>query len=171
MAKGTAQRKSRETANAAQAFADYVAMGPGRSIRKLHDRYKQNPSNAPAKSLDTLFDWSGKFHWQDRLTEATTAEAERKLQEAVELDADTFVETSRILNERVKWTTPHDLDAVVKMRESVRKPTPKGGTSVSVTVTITPQQREIAERIAASRGVPADDVIAEIEAYLQEQRA
>jgi predicted amino acid-binding ACT domain protein len=84
------------------------------------------------------------------------------LKEAAELDADTFLVTSRLLNERVKMTMAVDTDHVVKVRESVRKAVPKGGASVSVNVSV--EVRQLAEQLAKSMGVSADELIADAEA-------
>lgn len=148
--------QSRETPNAALAFADYVAMGPGRSLRALHERYcQQDADKVPTRRFETLADWSVKYHWQERIEHAASDRAQRLLEEAAELDADTFLQTSRLLNERVKWTDAGHLDAVVKMRESVRKPAPKGGTSVNVNVTV--QLQQMVDRIAEEEGLTDDE--------------
>lgn len=50
----------RETPRAAAAFADYCAMGPGRSLRKLADK--------TGTKLAQLGQWSTRFAWQERIT-------------------------------------------------------------------------------------------------------
>jgi len=66
-------RQAGETPKAHAAFLDYVRMGPGRSLRKLHERYCQQSDNEPAtespptQRLRTLADWSVRFAWQKRL--------------------------------------------------------------------------------------------------------
>jgi len=66
-------RQAGETPKAHAAFLDYVRMGPGRSLRKLHERYCQQSGNEPAtespptQRLRTLADWSVRFDWQKRL--------------------------------------------------------------------------------------------------------
>lgn len=157
------QPKRTESAKAAAAFRRYVALGDGRSLRKLADADVQRGlyKNATA-ALRTYAEWSVKHHWQQRLEEAATAEAERMLEEAARLDAETFLATSRLLNERAKWTDAGHLDAVVKMRESVRKPQPKGGTSVNVRVSV--EVRQLAERYAEQLGVDPEELIRDAEA-------
>lgn len=154
--------QSRETPNAALAFADYVAMGPGRSLRALHERYcQQDADKVPTRRFETLADWSVKYHWQERIEHAASDRAQRLLEEAAELDADTFLQTSRLLNERIKYSTRDHLDAVIKMRESVRKPAPKGGTSVNVKVSV--EVRQLAEQMAEQLGIDPEELIREAE--------
>ena len=133
MADSPAQRHypKTESADAAQAFADYVALGKGRTLESLQKRYKADTRPVPTRRLSTLKVWSSAFKWQDRIKTAVTEEAERKLEEAAQLDAETFYETSVLLNDRVKYTTRHHLDEIVKMRESVRRPPVKGTVEVT----------------------------------------
>jgi hypothetical protein len=75
----------RETPRAQQAWADYLAMGAGRSLEKLLAAYRVRQESAgrtsvPAVRLRTLYDWSSAFGWQDRLSEI----AERESQETIE---------------------------------------------------------------------------------------
>jgi hypothetical protein len=174
MADSTAQPKSKETAKAAEAFAHYVALGPSRSLRKLAADYvRQNRYKTATTALRILQDWSVNFKWQDRIITAMTEEADKKLEEAAALDADTSLKTSIELNKRAEYIDAMKMDELIRMRETVRKPMLKGNStsvSVGVNITITQEQREIAERIAATRGVPADDVIAEIESFLRGEK-
>ncbi len=68
-----------ETKKAYQAFIDYALMGPGRSLRQLHARYRaQNgiepgTEKPPTRRLSTLGEWSSKYAWQKRI-EAWTEE-------------------------------------------------------------------------------------------------
>ena len=158
----TAQPKPSTDAEAA--FNDYVGLGDGRSLRKLHARYQDDPNPTPTKRLKTLKEWSARYGWQDRIRQAETEAAEEKLRLAAMLDADTFLHSSRLLNERMRYATREHADAIVKMRESVRKPAPKGGTSVSVNVSL--EIREIVERIAEEDGL-TDDEKAELAAAVQ----
>lgn len=61
----------RETPRAAQAWADYLALGPDRSLAKLHAQYearqKHGESTAPTTTLRQLEKWSAAFDWQGRL--------------------------------------------------------------------------------------------------------
>jgi hypothetical protein len=64
----------REGPRPRQAWADYVAMGPGRSLESLLERYR-NVASAPTNRLNTLKEWSVAFHWQDRLGAIADQEA------------------------------------------------------------------------------------------------
>lgn len=152
----TAQRKSRISPKAEEAFADYVALGPDRSYRALAAEYvKQNRYKTETTAFNAIAKWAGKYRWQDRIAEAANARSSEMLEAAAELDAGTFLETSRLLNERIGHTSPLQLDAVIKMRESVRKPAPKGGTNVNVSVSI--EVERVVERIAEEDGLTEDE--------------
>jgi hypothetical protein len=81
--------RARESKAAHAAFLDYVRMGPRRSIRQLHAQYVKQTSSTPqadsvpTSSLKTLFTWSARHGWQDRLT-AYQEERDRREQEAWE---------------------------------------------------------------------------------------
>jgi len=60
----------RETNKAKQAFEDYFNMGPGRSLRALHEEYCQRTKDKPpTKRFETIATWSTKHHWQDRIAQ------------------------------------------------------------------------------------------------------
>jgi len=64
----------RETNNAKRAFEDYLAMGDGRSLRKLQEHYRQRnqegtKSRSPTVRMSTLREWSMRHHWQARIAE------------------------------------------------------------------------------------------------------
>lgn len=70
-----------ESPKARQAWADYVALGPGRSLEALVERYqteKGSGRSVPSVRLATLADWSRSFGWQARLQ----AQADRAAAEA-----------------------------------------------------------------------------------------
>lgn len=62
-----------ETARAHTAFLDYVRQGPGRSVRTLCARYRvqtegePRAEKPPTTRLATLFEWSTRHAWQERL--------------------------------------------------------------------------------------------------------
>jgi hypothetical protein len=156
---------------AAQAFQDFVALGPSRSLRKLHEIYcQQSDIKPPTKRFRTLAEWSTVFGWQDQIVNAATAISERMLNEAAELDADTFLKTSKGLNSRVDETSAKNMDIrdVIQIRESVRKPAPKGSASVDVSVNVNVQVRQALERIARERGLSVEDVLVEADRVLAE---
>jgi len=122
----------KESAEAAECFAAYVAMGVNRSLRKLAtELVRQNQYKTETKALNSIARWSTQHNWQDRIEQAATERAERMLREAGELDADTFLRTSRHLHRQVNDFSSYP-DTVIKIRESVRKPMPKGGAQVDV---------------------------------------
>lgn len=124
------------TPKAAEAFADYVAMPPGeRSLRGLCDRYRQRgASKSPTTRYETLFIWSTNYGWQDRIANAVTDLTRQRLEQAAELDADTYRTTSQLLNERVGYTTHHHLDAIIDIRAAVKPALPK--TEIAGTVNV-----------------------------------
>ncbi len=72
-------RRDGESKRAHAAFVDYALMGPGRSLRQLHAKYRErivsgsSAEKPPTTRLPTLFAWSSKYEWQKRI-EAWTAE-------------------------------------------------------------------------------------------------
>lgn len=133
------------TDKAAEAFADYVELGPGRSLSRLASVYKSSTIPTPTKTLRTLTGWSSKYQWQARISEAVTQAVTRKLELAAELDADTFLKTSERLNETVSgpgFIGPAD---VTRIRESVRKPEAKTTVDVTHSGTIKHAHRDMSQ--------------------------
>lgn len=64
----------RETPDARQAFNDYLAMGPDRSLEKLVAVYQSDTENAPTTRLRTLKAWSAAHQWQTHLADIADAE-------------------------------------------------------------------------------------------------
>ncbi len=97
----------RETARAKTAYADYLAMGPGRSLEKLLAVYLQRrqgggEATVPARRLRTLEQWSASFGWQARLLEIANREA-REAEEKQRAHIRSIMETGYALpHERVK---------------------------------------------------------------------
>jgi hypothetical protein len=66
-------RLDQESEAAHRAFLDYVHQGTRRSIRQLHTRYVEQTSSSdqaekpPTTKLSTLFTWSSKHQWQERV--------------------------------------------------------------------------------------------------------
>jgi hypothetical protein len=96
-----------ETSRACQAWADYVAMGPDRSLDKLLNAYRMRTS-APTTELTTLKRWSRAFGWQERLQTIADAEVvaaverERAYQrEIMDTGYATPLERVRLLKEMV----------------------------------------------------------------------
>lgn len=82
--------------------------------------------------MRSLSHWSVEYRWQARVAEAATAISARMLEEAAELDADTFLKTSQRLNELVAGPGFIDPANVTRIRESVRKPESKSTASIDV---------------------------------------
>ncbi len=149
----------RETVEAKAAFAAYVSLGHGRSLQKLADlRVSQGLAKTSASALVLAKRWSSRHNWQSRIEQAVTDRAERMLREASEIDADTFLTTSRHLHRQV--TQYGDFpDTTIKIRESVRKPMPKGGAQVSVNVSV--EVRHLAEQLAKQAGCTVEELLAD----------
>jgi hypothetical protein len=117
VADSAAQRKKsrlpqHESKDALIAFADYVELqrdpeADRGSLRELHEKYRrQSDRKPPTRRLKTLEDWSAAFHWQERLEGALNEAVQNDLDEAARLDAHTFVESSRIINKRMHYSSP-----------------------------------------------------------------
>lgn len=72
-----------ETSRAKQAYADYVRLGPDRSLEKLLAHYREL-AKAPTKQLSALKAWSSAHGWQGRLK----ADAEADIRVARERQAE-----------------------------------------------------------------------------------
>lgn len=151
-----------ETPKAAAAFADYVALGPSRSLRTLAAQYvAQNRYKTNSTACNILRDWSVKYRWQERIAEAITERTMAMLAEASELDAETFLATSREYRRRTDRTMIEamNLNDVHPLRDRVKLSATK---APSITVNVTIMQE--AERLAAELGIPADELLKEAEA-------
>lgn len=83
-------RKIRESTRAAAAYAIYAAMGPGRSLAKLHRELKALPEwTAKVPSERRLENWSSKLSWQARVKEYDMQRAEERRMEREALKAAT----------------------------------------------------------------------------------
>lgn len=121
-----------ETARAREAFAEYVAMGPDRSLRKLAERHGKTRSY-----VVQLERWSSEHHWQDRIKALATEQIER----ASEFRAGTYVAITQEYYKRVVEDEPMrhvmQLDALnsifdrVKPKESLEV-TGKGGGPITL---------------------------------------
>lgn len=131
------------TPRAAEAFDLYVAMGPRRSLRALaRELVQQNLYKTTTVAFRQLGEWSSKYGWSDRIASAATAIAESRLEQAAELDADTFFKTSELLAEAIEDDVT-TLDEVLTIRASVRKPVAKAPTlNINVNLIV----KELAEK-------------------------
>jgi hypothetical protein len=73
----------RETAKAQEAFNDYYAMGPERSIPKLAEQYRSSIGAVPTRQLSRLLLWSQRHNWQQRIKDLLAQERERILAEGI----------------------------------------------------------------------------------------
>jgi hypothetical protein len=161
---------SQESTRAAEAFAIYTAMGPGRSLTALaHVLVERNWYKTVPTARSVVGGWSAKHRWQERLAAAITAQTEEMLAKAVEIDARSFLRTSELIAKRLGYAEPEHLDAIIKMRESVRKPEPRGN-SQTINVNLSVTLRAIVERVASERGLEYEEVLAEAERTLREGR-
>ncbi|MGH2354095.1 MAG: hypothetical protein ACRDJN_21015 [Chloroflexota bacterium] len=93
---------ARETARARQAWADYLALGPGRSLEGLLDRYQSAPKAPPTRRLKTLKAWSRAYGWQARLGELADREARAAEQAEAAYRRSIMAEGFGLAHERVK---------------------------------------------------------------------
>ena len=82
-------RITKESQKAHSAFMDYFLMGPGRSYRKLLDKYVQQAANEhqtiepPTRRWNTISTWTVRYHWQARVARQ------------IEIDNDIFLDQYR----------------------------------------------------------------------------
>jgi hypothetical protein len=62
---------------AATAFADYLLLGPDRSLEKLFRLYRTRPEGGPTRQLSKLKEWSSEYGWQERIKLIAAAQVER----------------------------------------------------------------------------------------------
>ena len=75
----------RESIRAKASFEDYFAIGPGRSLRKLHKQYcQQTGQEPPTKRFKTLALWSRVHKWQDRIAQREAEIAATRMQDIIE---------------------------------------------------------------------------------------
>ncbi len=113
------------TPKAATAFRDLIErkMRHGdATLTGLIASYRARTEPVPTRQLSTLKKWSAEYGWRERIARAETEAAEQALADAAIIDAETFLKSSKLLAERMNLSTPLHVDAVVKIRESVRKP-------------------------------------------------
>jgi len=109
-----------EPRTANTALRDYYEMGVGRSLRGLVDQYRNNLQektqvNPPSLRLSTVFTWSTKYSWQERVDLMTGVdlkaanEAKRK---ALEEKAQRWVDRQNEVRER-DWSQGEQLRELV----------------------------------------------------------
>ena len=95
------------------AFERYFRLGAKRSIERLHEAMQ---AEGDAPSLRTLYGWSSKCGWQDRLAElerkAREAEQEVFIEEIREMDKRHVKEALLLQQKGAEWLATMDLKAV-----------------------------------------------------------
>jgi len=96
-----------------QAFDHYWTLGADRSIEKLHLELRQVGRGV---GLRTLYDWSSRFHWQDRLTDlernAREAEDRQRITAIREMAARQAREALLLQQKGAEWLTSLTTDQV-----------------------------------------------------------
>lgn len=87
-----AKESVKETAKSAQAFADYVALGPNRSLRGLAEQYAQQGAYKTATTAFRIIGaWSTDHQWQERLKELS----QRQVAESFALRSSLYLDILR----------------------------------------------------------------------------
>ena len=129
-------RVKSETQRANHALGDYVAMGPGRSLSKLHQKYTGDTLGEeipPTRWLGILKKWSSRYDWQARL--ARWAELERKRDETIWEDRrrqerEAEWEDAQSLRERAERMEQFPLAKVERVEDTYEDGRPKSVTIV-----------------------------------------
>ena len=129
------------TPKAATAFRDLIerkVRHGDSTLTGLIASYRARTEPVPTRQLSTLKKWSAEYGWRERISRVEAEAAEQALADAAIIDAATFLKSSRLLAERMNLSTPLHVDAIVKIRESVRKPqlTNSAGVNVGVQTTV-----------------------------------
>lgn len=160
------------TAKAAEAFAMYIAMGPSRSLTNLaYILVEQNQYKTSTTARGILAAWSKKYHWQSRIAAAATAKGEESQGKALEWGDSAFLRTAEELAKVLAELEPGNvalkmpyIDAVIKIRESVRRREPRGAqANVNVNVGFAVALRDAVNAIAAEEGLDPEEVLARAE--------
>jgi hypothetical protein len=122
----TLARRPGETLRAHAAFLDYVRMGPGRSLRKLFELYRDRSGieagseKPPTKRLNTLREWSVSYAWQKRL-EAWTVERGQRDQALWEQRRRELREADWQTGEKLREQANAALDQVPQFLKTTRR--------------------------------------------------
>ena len=91
-----------ESYRAKAAFADYLAMGPERSLPQLERIYRSRPGFAPTRQVSYLKRWSTTFGWQARLQAIADEEARKAMEREQAYRREIMEEGYGLKHERVK---------------------------------------------------------------------
>lgn len=93
----------KETARSVAAYSYYAAMGPGRSLAKLHRELQQDWVGRKVPTLRRIEEWSSKHGWQERVKAYDLERAEEKRREREKLIEATNQEHYRVGQETLQW--------------------------------------------------------------------
>lgn len=93
----------KETARAAAAYSYYAAMGPGRSLAKLHRELQQDWVGKKVPTLRRIEEWSAKLGWQERVKQYDLERAEEKRRAREKLIDKTNEEHYNVAQETLQW--------------------------------------------------------------------
>ncbi len=130
-----------ESADARQAWADYLAMGADRSLDKLAAQYRNGTTAALTRRRRTLATWSVDYGWQDRLR----AIADEQAAEAAEVRRSIYLRTIREYDRRTgeAMIQAMHLDSIHGVHDRMKPDAPNGdGISLTVPFTIVITERE-----------------------------
>ena len=109
--------------------------------------------------------WSVQHRWQERIASAVTTQGEELLAQITEFDIHALRISSELLYRQILTLQPSDIDEVIKIRQMVRRPEPRGGAE-SVNINLAVTLRAIVEQVAAEEGLDPEQVLAQAEKIL-----
>lgn len=92
----------KESPRARQAWADYLALGPDRSLEKLLAHYQRRTGSVPTRQLSRLKRWSTDHGWQSRLAAIADAAAKEAAEAEATYRRSILEEGFGLAHERVK---------------------------------------------------------------------
>lgn len=142
---GERSKQRKPDATGSELFAAWVEAGAPKYRPFAESLVQRGRYKTATTALGQIGRFASRDKWQERKEQALDEEAEAKLKEAATIDADSFLRSSKVINERLKMATREHADVIVKMRESVRRPTTKTTTDVNVkhTGTVTHNHRDL----------------------------
>jgi len=99
---------------AAQCFADYVELGPQRSLRKLLAKYVEDGVKSPA-SIRQLERWSTDYDWQQRLKDIAAG----RIDEAMEYRLGTYVAITKKYHKMIVIDEPNGITVPLHATNSI----------------------------------------------------
>lgn len=105
----TPDRRASDTPRSYAALCDYAAMGAGRSLEKLAERYRSVTGTVPTQRRTTLADWSRSGDWQARV-----AAYDADVQAELEAERAEIRKARRIALEEADWHEGEKLRAWVQ---------------------------------------------------------